>query len=352
MGGSDRMDKNIGQHRIQIRNRKWYWSLFTWLLDVAVNNVWCLYRKANKSQIPQINFRRTVVQVYLKKYSLAPKGGGRLASPSSSVQAVVDDVRYDRMDHLVEKIPNDKRRRCAGNLCKSSRRTQCKRLTKIPTTYKRKNEERAKWSAGSLRNGIECVQNRTVDVNEAARQFGIPKTTLKDRIKKGDAIKQHRLDSESESPVLQESDTSADECDESECVGCGENYFKTTKNDEWLKCHTGVGIGGIAEFFKKLAARKAWWGNNSILTKVSERTTFRIINTKASTDREEHPMTSSGTRGKKKIVLDKDTKYAVCRHIFFYAYHMTMAAKTEKDGSTPEASMKDPRGFKRSRKVK
>ncbi|CAH1995123.1 unnamed protein product [Acanthoscelides obtectus] len=30
-------------------------------------------------------------------------------------------------------------------------------------------------------------------VNEAARQFGIPKTTLKDRIKKGVAIKQHRL---------------------------------------------------------------------------------------------------------------------------------------------------------------
>ncbi|CAH2004363.1 unnamed protein product [Acanthoscelides obtectus] len=63
----------------------------------------------------------------------------------------------------------------------------------MPTTYKRKNEERAKWSAGSLRNAIECVQNLTLGVNEAARQFGIPKTTLKDRIKKGDAIKQHRL---------------------------------------------------------------------------------------------------------------------------------------------------------------
>ncbi|CAH1967790.1 unnamed protein product [Acanthoscelides obtectus] len=63
----------------------------------------------------------------------------------------------------------------------------------MPTTYKRKNEEKAKWSAGSLRNAIECVQNRTMGVNEAARQFGIPKTTPKDRIKKGDAIKQHRL---------------------------------------------------------------------------------------------------------------------------------------------------------------
>lgn len=63
----------------------------------------------------------------------------------------------------------------------------------MPTTYKRKNEERAKWSADSLRSAIECVQNRTMGVNEAAKQFGIPKTTLKDRIKKGDAIKQNSL---------------------------------------------------------------------------------------------------------------------------------------------------------------
>ncbi|KAK9702557.1 CENP-B N-terminal DNA-binding domain [Popillia japonica] len=52
---------------------------------------------------------------------------------------------------------------------------------------------RAKWSADSLRNAIVCVQNRTMGVNEAARQFGIPKTTLKDRIKKGDVIKHHIL---------------------------------------------------------------------------------------------------------------------------------------------------------------
>ncbi|CAH1966258.1 unnamed protein product [Acanthoscelides obtectus] len=71
--------------------------------------------------------------------------------------------------------------------------TDMLRLTEMPTTYKRKYGERAKWSADSLRNAIECVQNRTMGVNEAARQFGIPKTALKDRIKKGDAIKQHRL---------------------------------------------------------------------------------------------------------------------------------------------------------------
>ncbi|KAK9738147.1 hypothetical protein QE152_g10108 [Popillia japonica] len=43
-------------------------------------------------------------------------------------------------------------------------------------------------------------------------------------------------DSDNESLVLQESDTSAEEWDENECLGCGENYFETTKNDEWIKC--------------------------------------------------------------------------------------------------------------------
>lgn len=59
-------------------------------------------------------------------------------------------------------------------------------------------------------------------------------------IQKKTVVKQKKRlessDSDSESPVLQESDTSAEEWDENECVGCGENYFETTKKDEWLKC--------------------------------------------------------------------------------------------------------------------
>ncbi|KAI4467021.1 hypothetical protein MML48_2g00012220 [Holotrichia oblita] len=43
-------------------------------------------------------------------------------------------------------------------------------------------------------------------------------------------------DSDSESPVLQESDPSvAEEWDENECAGCGENYFETSKNEDWIK---------------------------------------------------------------------------------------------------------------------
>nr|CAI5829622.1 unnamed protein product [Callosobruchus analis] len=56
MGGTDRLDQNNCQYRIQIKNREWYWPLSAWLLDVSINNAWCLYRKANSSQI----FRRVI----------------------------------------------------------------------------------------------------------------------------------------------------------------------------------------------------------------------------------------------------------------------------------------------------
>ena len=44
MGGVDRMDQNISKHRIAIRSNKWYSCRITFLIDVAVNNVWQLHR--------------------------------------------------------------------------------------------------------------------------------------------------------------------------------------------------------------------------------------------------------------------------------------------------------------------
>lgn len=127
MGGTDRMDQNVGQYRIQIRNRKWYWSLFTWLIDISIHNSWCLYRKSNNTYISQIEFRRTIAEVYLKKYSTAPKGIGRTPSLASNAERVASEIRFDHMDHLVEKIANNKRRRCSGRICKTSTRTRCRK---------------------------------------------------------------------------------------------------------------------------------------------------------------------------------------------------------------------------------
>ncbi|KAI4472039.1 hypothetical protein MML48_1g12768 [Holotrichia oblita] len=60
------------------------------------------------------------------------------------------------------------------------------------------------------------------------------KKAAKRRIQKKNVVKQKKpltsSDSDSESPVLQKSDTSVvEEWDENECAGCGENYFETSK---------------------------------------------------------------------------------------------------------------------------
>lgn len=114
MGGTDQMDQNIATYRIGVRGKKWWWPIFTWLLEIPMNNSWSLYKKVNSKQITQLDFRRELVLTYLQRYGVARIGAGRPSkSLSSSDSRVSDDIRYDRMDHLVSYTQEKKRRRCA-----------------------------------------------------------------------------------------------------------------------------------------------------------------------------------------------------------------------------------------------
>ena len=44
MGGVDKMDQNIGAYMINIPNKKWWWPLFQFSVDLTVNNAFQLYR--------------------------------------------------------------------------------------------------------------------------------------------------------------------------------------------------------------------------------------------------------------------------------------------------------------------
>lgn len=123
MGGVDRMDENISKYRIGIRGKKWWWSIFTWCLDAAVNNAWRL--STNFRQQSNLEFRRELVQSYLKTYGEQPKGGGRqrVGMREEGDSRVKNFVRYDNMGHFV--VEAEKRRRCAGMQCKAVRTTMC-----------------------------------------------------------------------------------------------------------------------------------------------------------------------------------------------------------------------------------
>ena len=45
MGGTDQMDQAIACYRPNIRNRKWYWPLFSYIIQIGCYNSWMLFRK-------------------------------------------------------------------------------------------------------------------------------------------------------------------------------------------------------------------------------------------------------------------------------------------------------------------
>ena len=102
MGGTDRMDENIAMYRIGIRGKKWWWPLFTWLLDAAIHNAWIIARSTG-SDLPQLEFRRQIAQTYLVRYGVPPKAVGHpaTAAQSSTGSRVSDELRYDGIGHLV-----------------------------------------------------------------------------------------------------------------------------------------------------------------------------------------------------------------------------------------------------------
>lgn len=126
MGGVDRFDQSISGYRIGWRGKKWWSSIFTWLIDACVVNAWMLQKKY-KSDTTQFDFRREIATYYCKHHGELPRGAGRYATEKrrSDKDTLLTMLRFDRTDHLV--VPLDKKRRCAGELCKSIIRTACRK---------------------------------------------------------------------------------------------------------------------------------------------------------------------------------------------------------------------------------
>jgi len=130
MGGTDRMDQNIAEMRIHVRKRKWWWPLFTFGIDAALNNAWLLYRltPANKP-MTQLEFRRSVAQTYTQRFKATVKIGRPLSlknpEPANLRKKVCGRVqtavRTDGSNHSLEKQAT--RTRCG--LCSKHAGQKC-----------------------------------------------------------------------------------------------------------------------------------------------------------------------------------------------------------------------------------
>lgn len=126
MCGVDRFDQSVATYRIGYRGKKWWSTIFTWLIDACVVNAWNLQRKY-RPEVSQLEFRREIATYYCKHYGVIPKGYGGFPTEKKrpDKDTLSTTLRFDRTDHLV--IPIDSRRRCAGDFCKSSVRTACQK---------------------------------------------------------------------------------------------------------------------------------------------------------------------------------------------------------------------------------
>lgn len=118
MGGTDRMDQNISYHRIGIRKKKWWWAIFTWLLDVSVQNAWLLQRRSGIN-VTQLQFRRNIAQHYCNSVALAS-----VVNRAMKRARLPEEDRFDGRDHVPVK---SQRRHCAYDYCNSQVRIKCQK---------------------------------------------------------------------------------------------------------------------------------------------------------------------------------------------------------------------------------
>ena len=70
MGGVDRTDQNIVKYRTVIQCKEWWWPLFSYCLDLSVQQAWHLYRSTNAAKdnpLDLLAIRRGIVRVYLAR---------------------------------------------------------------------------------------------------------------------------------------------------------------------------------------------------------------------------------------------------------------------------------------------
>lgn len=108
MGGVDKMDQLVAVYRTRIRQRKWWWPIFVYLLDVSVVNAWLLMKKVdanNKACASLLIFRRYLAETYLERYGVP-------SARRVSRLHINDDLRFDNINHIVEYSETDQR--CAN----------------------------------------------------------------------------------------------------------------------------------------------------------------------------------------------------------------------------------------------
>ena len=102
MGSSDRQDQNINKYRITKRTKKWWWPLFSWGMDVTIQNAWLLFR-ASHPRWSLLEFRWYIFRCLLEI------NGQVVAIPKRDIPK---ELRLSEQQHLVDDDSLKKARHC------------------------------------------------------------------------------------------------------------------------------------------------------------------------------------------------------------------------------------------------
>lgn len=113
MGGVDLNDQSVNTYRIGIRGKKWWWVLFTHMVNLCMTNAWKISRVASETKMTQLEFTRYVTRSYLIS--------GR--TPNSRKPLIPVSVVHDNSGHYPKKL--EKQLRC--QICHARIRWCCKK---------------------------------------------------------------------------------------------------------------------------------------------------------------------------------------------------------------------------------
>ena len=124
MGGVDKHEWWISKYSVSIRSKKWYWPLFTRLIDMSPVNAYIIYTMVQNGRSSLtcsdlLSFRRDICKFYLRLGSIR-LGPGKITFGS---QRNPVDVRYLPHGHFIVKRTDH--RRCPAIDCSSRRGTYC-----------------------------------------------------------------------------------------------------------------------------------------------------------------------------------------------------------------------------------
>ena len=119
MGGVDLLDKQVTLYRTRIRGKKWWFPIFTQMLDAVVINCWRIHNIVNKDEnLTLLEARRRLTLTLLSKTSSSNR---HCLGPQRSILRrgrVSEEGRYDSGSHCVAVIQTQRRCALCGNKIK------------------------------------------------------------------------------------------------------------------------------------------------------------------------------------------------------------------------------------------